>query len=620
MGNKIDLDKQLESMSQSERLEMLAFLEGYSKVPVTLNEFIDNPYYAGNTLGKSAEGDERVYPYWRNWLNKIYPNQFYSPYQEILITGAIGIGKTTAAVIGISYDLYRLTLIKDPHGKWKLLPTTHIVIALMTASMTLAGTVLGSQLTDLIAASPYFQSIYKNEGQGVIFPNKVGIIQGSRFGHALGQAIISAILDEANFQNAVANQALDNYNSLIRRMQSRFMGENGVLPFRFWILSSKDDSSDFLENHINASRSKEKVCIIEASIWEVHAHKNIYSGKTFRVFVGDENRDPFIVEEEQEIPSYIDDARVINVPIEYSGEFQQDLAGALRDLAGVSSRSSLLLFKETKFIEDAMVVNPAFTSEIILLGEDDSDEVRIANFMTEWLKSIENKSMPRFLHIDTAVSGDRLGIGSVYPISTKAVSRVDFMTGKVETYQEHVFMCELALAIKAKPGSEIPLWKVREFVTALRNEFNFNISRVSTDGFQSVEMRQLLRKQGFETDYISVDRTKDPYRAMKRAVIEQRLLLPKNKLLKLEMKNLYDTGKKIDHPETIVDDAGNRVPGSKDVADAVTGAFWNAQENSFSNQLYADELVSQMHEDNNEQTIFGMTPKEMLMKGLGKFI
>lgn len=606
------LENQLAKLSRQEQCELLAYLEDYSKVPVTIDEFIDNEYYAGKILG----GD-RVYPYWREWLRKIYPNQFYSPYIEVCVTGAIGIGKSTVALIAVAYDIYRLTLIKNPHEKWHLIETTAIVIALMTANLSLAGTVLGSQLADLIEVSPYFQSIYAPK-QGMLFPHKIGVVTGSRFGHALGMAVISAIIDEANFQHSVANQALDNYNNIKRRMSSRFMGENGSLPFRLWILSSKNEDSDFLENHIQQVRLEKGTLVIEAAIWEVQACKGIYSGKTFKVFIGDENRDPFIIDEAVGIPSYIDDSRIKDVPIEYRGEFEKDLQGSLRDLAGVSSRSSLQLFKEMHSVDAAMLLDSYFTAEIIEMGEDSEDSIQ--DYLKPSFREIANKSQQRFVHIDTALKGDRLGLACTYPVSSKAISRVDYKTGEVKSFEEHVFMCEWAVAIKAKPGSEIPFYKIREFITYLRNDLGFNIARVSTDGFQSADTRQLLRKQNFETDYISVDRTKDPYRSAKRAIIESRLILPKSKLLRFEFKHLVDTGKKIDHPDEVVDENGKRIPGSKDLSDAVVGSYFNAAEHSYSNQLYADTLINQMREDNAQVSIFGMNPKEMLSKGLASFM
>ena len=74
------------------------------------------------------------------------------------ITGAIGIGKSSISMIGVLYDLYRVTLLKNPHKKYKLLPTTPIVITLITATMDLAGAVLADQLIDAIGQSPYFRS------------------------------------------------------------------------------------------------------------------------------------------------------------------------------------------------------------------------------------------------------------------------------------------------------------------------------------------------------------------------------------------------------------------------------------------------------------------------------
>lgn len=99
------------------------------------------------------------------------------------------------------------------------------------------------------------------------------------------------------------------------------------------------------------------------------------------------------------------------------------------------------------------------------------------------------------------------------------------------------------------------------------------------DTFQSTQIRQELATDGFNTVITSVDRVqKDangkpiclPYYYLKSALYERRLLLYKkcdlltNELVSLEKKS----DGHVDHPPN----------GSKDQADAVCGALWNASQ------------------------------------------
>lgn len=583
-----NLERNLETLSLTEQMKVYAQYEGYKEVPVSIDQFLDDDYYGGRFWSGDA-----IYPFWREKLREIYPNPFTSPFEEICVTGAIGIGKTNLALIGTCYDLYKLTLLKDPHKKFGLISTTIIAVALFTSTKDLGGTVLWSQLSDVFSASPYFTKILDPQDHGVLFPNKIGIKIGSRFGHALGQAIISGIIDEANFQDRVKNQALDNYNSIKRRMQSRFMQEGGGLPFRLWLISSKTENASFLETHIDKNRKVSKVKVIEAPIWKVHAHKNLYSGKKFKVFVGDANKDPYVIG--IEIPDHLDDSRIIDVPIEYQREFNDDLLGSLRDIAGYSTTSGLKIFRNKEAIAKVMIVPPAFTADEVVLPFEGN--VALKDFLTTYLRSCKNPTQGRCIHIDTALKGDSMGLAMSHASGIKRVVRLDMSTGEKAVFEENIVLTDFAVAVKAQKGSEIPFFKVREFIIYLRDILKFNIIMISTDGFQSADMKQLFVKQGFETSLLSVDRTKEQYLALKSSIVEGRSYLPKNAILENELKELEDVGKKIDHP----------ADGSKDIADAVCGSSWNCQDLVHSSQLYTDSMIGDMAKDLAPDRLFGGT-------------
>jgi len=77
------VDQLIESHGINTALRTLARLGGYEDVPPLVNDFIDSPTFCGDVLGSG------LFPTWRAALHQIYPNPFYSPYLEIVLTGCL---------------------------------------------------------------------------------------------------------------------------------------------------------------------------------------------------------------------------------------------------------------------------------------------------------------------------------------------------------------------------------------------------------------------------------------------------------------------------------------------------------------------------------------------------
>jgi hypothetical protein len=385
----------------------------------------------------------------------------------------------------MEYELYKLLLLRNPHEKYGIGEVTPIVMALFTATKELSNSVLYKGLMDTIFMSPFFRRVYqKTPNQpGIIFPHNIGVVQGSQSKHALSAAVFQGILDEANFGDR-ANQVLNNYNEITRRMTSRFMQGGGHLPGSFWILSSKKETSSFLEEHINQRRDNPNVKIIEAALWEVQAHiKEKWSGVTFPVFAGDSDREPMILVKNEPIPMGIDVSRVIDVPIELADEYEADLLGSLRDTAGISTTSKFKLFRSREQLNNCLILPNLFRSDTIMLSETDDND-RIQNYLNSDFYSVKTKSVPHFIHLDAALGktgrgGDRFGMAMCHVHSNKEIRRTDFVTGKISTFQELVVMVDFCLGIEARPGQEVAFWKVREFISFLR-EMGFNLGSINS--------------------------------------------------------------------------------------------------------------------------------------------
>lgn len=305
--------------------------------PVDIETFVKDPQYLGDIVG------DVIYPYWLEQFKKIYAASegspfFLSEYSEVLFAGALGAGRSFAAIVGLLYELYILTLVKDPHKKWTLLPTTPIDLAVITADAS--NTLLSDRILDCINVSPYFKSILlPNKGSALesdMFPNHVGlaIVANNRF--LLGRAIFGAIVDDSCFppEKPLCGLWFKNISELYTRSWlrgfSRF-GCAGTTPFRMWVAVA---SSSPLYALVDERRKRGyDIYYVSPSIWETQAFKGVYCGDTFSVFVGSDTEPPKIVTDMNDLVKYKD--KVIQVPVEYHLYFEKNIRAAVQDLAGI---------------------------------------------------------------------------------------------------------------------------------------------------------------------------------------------------------------------------------------------------------------------------------------------
>ena len=555
----------LENLTDDDLYQVLLMYGNYEEIPVDIETFLDDPQYLGNYFG-----DEGVYPFWRNVLKQIYPTPFSRDYWLIGLRGGIGVGKTSAACIGMLYDAYRLLCLKIPQKSFPgLLPTTRLVFAIFNSTLALAADVVWDKISQMIASSPYFsQRVEEAKREPIpkddktLLPKRIDFFIGSRMGHTLGKSIYSAIIDEANFE-VITDQTTKTFRSLIRRMESRFSkftAEESVPYGTLWLVSSESEKSSPLNNILDKYKKVKGVKVIRARRWD---KPGAYSGKTFKVFIGSSNIDPFIIDSDKEIPDLPDDL-VINVPIEFKPYFDVDIAEALRDIAGEPVGGPRRLFPKASVLDKAAVVTRLFKSDVIELHPDD----QISNYLitAEYFTNPINPDSPRHVHLDLAESGDLAGIACSYIRKYVTRSVRDPLTfDEVNEVLPEVIV-EWVVGIKAYPGEQIPFYRIREFILWL-SRLGYPVTSISADGFQSTDMLQLMSRAGYSTKKLSVDKTTDPYFSFRLAVHEERVKFPRSdrlldELSKLEISPDY---KKIDHP----------VDGSKDLADAVCGSYFS---------------------------------------------
>jgi len=627
----LSIINQFQETGDSSILESLWSID-YERKPVGILEFMNDPYYLGNTFGK------RLYPAWIPHLQNIFSPE--SRAIEIVLSGAIGIGKTNISIACMLYDLYKLLCLRNPQAYYGLTPNTRIVFALFNVTLTLAGNV-GLQIwTDTIKESPYFREIATVNPRSVnsiLFPKKIDILIGSRFSHSLGQAIYSALLDEANFGHTSAgmskaasetskSQVIESYTNIYQRMESRFKGVSGI-PGHLYLVSSKRSQSDFLEDYVRKNKGKLTTYIVDEPRYKIKTQVYdeasdriipIYSSnETFRVLIGDQIIDSRILRDDEEPPAGY---HVEEVPIDHLYSFESNVDDAIRNICGIS------LFSESSFVTNRDRFrrsinlerkNPV-TKETCLLSFDGDDQVRDFILEDELKAGVEECSNSRAIHIDIGVSGDALGFAMSHINGIKKVKNIDMELKTVET-NEYTYKVDLMLRLKYQDKDQLPLAKVARFIMYLKDELQVPIGFVSCDGYQSTYMLQLLRANYVETGVISVDRTADAYNLLRNVHYEERIDIPMHDIYNNEMFGLVkDNAKdKVDHGSSNPD--GSK--GSKDLADAVAGSVYSLTHNkAFQSQvniLKADQIIDMMEVIEKENRMAANAPQSLQQQLFG---
>jgi len=571
----------LDPVGSADLLHTLGDLE-WIRTPVDMKTFCMDPYYLGNTC-------DTVYPTWLEDLTEIFSDS----YREAVFTGAIGTGKTFAASIGICRLLYILSCMRDPHRSVGIAANSNISIVCLSVNEILATKVAYENIATKIEASPYFQENFPFEKtkKELRFPRKVWVAaRASNDGSVLGLNVISCLLDETNFMPKASkgqdprfnlqDRAEVLYNAIQRRMKSRFE-RKGRLPGILFVVSSKQTNDDFTARRIKESLTDPTVFVRDYALWHTKP-EDYYSGDWFHVIVGNEQAPSRIVGENEDIEEVKvilpEDCVVIDVPKDFYIDFEKDLEGAIRDLAGVATVSvSPYIQRRTKIID---AIRPDMKHPFSVEVYDPSQPgkfywhkmIRPANDAEGGKRPIINPYAPRHIHIDPSLTSDSTGFAMGHVSGWVEVVRRDDEGNKYPERAPDITV-DVALRIVPPVGGEIILGDVRKLVYQL-SKHGYVITCVSIDSWNSADAIQKLNQRGFNAVQLSVDRTMGPYDLLKTALYEDRLHYYDYPPLLQELRELeHDRVKrKVDHP----------LRGKKDIADAVAGITWTLTENSSS--------------------------------------
>ena len=584
----IEILKEYSQEGRSTLLEDLKYSD-FEEIPVDIMTFISEDRYLGRGLYSVDEftGERKctVFPYWLEKLQEIFPDNLTTRYNTIILTGSIGLGKSFIAVLCQLYLLYRMMCLKDPYTYYGLQPIDKITFSMLNVTIEAAQGVGWDKMQQLLQSSEWFME-HGNMNASRTNPQwqppkGIELIFGSSNRHVVGRALFSNFSDEVNFgvgnnvekQKAKLKKMISQIDA---RMISRF-GKGTYLPTVNIIASSKDSEQAFMESYIEMKRQNESktTLIVDEPQWVVRNDKGSPNDPgSFYVAVGNK----FLAHEllpvdatEAEVQAYREKGYyMLKVPPIYREAFEDNIDLALTDNAGISTSSTTKYISGVRLnqIKTDTYKNP-FTKDIIEVGNSPEDIMQYANFFDLSRVNPRDLTRPLFIHLDMSLSGDKTGIAGVW-ITGKRPQVAGSPPSK-----ELEFKLAFSVSIKAPKGFQVSFEKNRNFIRWLRDK-GFAIKGISSDTYQSAQIQQQLKGDGFKTKILSVDRVDSstrsclPYAFFKSAIYERHLQMYKDcNLLTEEIVSLERLSDgHIDHPQNF----------SKDQADAVCGALFLASE------------------------------------------
>lgn len=185
------------------------FLQDYKEIPVDIDTFLCSDEY----LGIANDGGDSIYPYWKNGFHEIFDDPL--KYTQVVFTGATRIGKSSTAVTGIAYMLYRLMCFRNPQKFFKKKEISKFYFLFFNITLDLARTIGFREFNDLLKSSPWFNrhgKFTKSEKNFYYIPEGglIEIVPGSGFSHALGMQVFCLVGDTKLRLSDMTSETIEN--------------------------------------------------------------------------------------------------------------------------------------------------------------------------------------------------------------------------------------------------------------------------------------------------------------------------------------------------------------------------------------------------------------------------
>lgn len=535
--------------------DFLEILEGevFDEKPVPVEEFVYGKEYLGlaplskHQMDMVKAGSQILK---KEDLIRLYgtvdgTKRYEETFKEVIFMLGKGSGKDFCSTIMIAYIVYQLLCLKDPSAYYGQARGEHIDILNIAINAQQAKNVFFKGFKKRIEDSPWFVGRYEAKTDSIEFDKDITVYSGHSERESWeGYNTFAVVLDEIagfavdnNTGNERAKTAEDVYEMYSASVVSRFSDFGKVV-----LLSFPRYRGDFISKRYNDVIAEKQVV---EHVEHLVINPDLPHDAEYNIIEFMWEEDLIVAYKEPHVFALKRPSWIVNPTKkveDYTGQFLKNKTDALMRFACMPPDAVDGLFKETKKVDDAF-------SGLSVYDEDGN--MNVAEFAP-----LEGKKY--FIHADLAQVFDRCAV---------ALAHVDHWTkvryGNATETIEPVVVVDMVRWWTPAKDKSIDLKEVREFIVSLSRK-GFDIGVVTFDRWNSVEMMEYLDQKGLKTDRLSV--AKKHYIDLLTVVNEGRVKGPEIDLLKTELKQLRVIKDKVDHPRS----------GSKDLADAVCGAVYNA--------------------------------------------
>ena len=586
--DNVSLAEQFAKLTNEEKELVALKATGYQKRPPSIEEFYTDDFYLGNEY--FFNGGTSIFDYWKKVLTEIYPSRMLTakPYQ--ILSGAIGLGKSTMGRIQLAYTYSRLLCLKNAAKTLGIARRPLSAIVFHVNSELAQKDFVDWFKRDVLELSPFFRTTKNPQLKFNVF---TGSPRSRRAG--LGTDLIWALYSEINFWGSSDgqdnpnsdNQAVSTLNTGWGRMHSRFSSKTLELMGNFILDSSANGDASATERFEELIPNKKLLLKVSEPQWnvrpELYPELKEPGDNTFLVYAGDPKTPPQKIypDEKGKVAPEFDPDRIIKMPNSLMAEANMDLRKCLMDKAGVPLAGSSLFFNgDISHMIKCMERTKNYLPEITSVDFFDLND-RLYNKIKKALELIPYRT-PLWIGLDLSSKHDLAGLSIIMLEGKRTVNKVEFP----------LIRSLVNIGISRIPGQQTSISHFYDLIKELSKYYDV---RVSSDSSHSAQLLQDLERDMIPNRNISTDRLPEPAQYLKSLINLELIKIPVNHRLLRETYDLkYVTtpgGKiKVDHPikassgtwkadGTSKDDIAafdsNDGIGSKDIFDSLEQACWN---------------------------------------------
>lgn len=555
--------------------------EQFEETPADLEEFVTSEDYLNlpqlsEYQYQSIKSMTQIYKKETliNWLGEEEAEKRWNQTcKEVILQIGKGGGKDFISTIGCAYVVHLLLCLKDPAKYYGKPPGDSIDIINIAINAVQANRVFFKGFKRIIEKSPWFQGRYIPKANSIEFDKEITVHSGHSESESWeGYNVMIAVLDEISgfeLENTTGRQSPKTsaaiYKMYRASVNSRFPDFGKII-----MLSFPRFKNDFIQQKYNDAVA-EKETIVRSHTFKIDTDlPDGHDGNEFTIEWEEDHVVSYALPYIFALKRPTWDFNPVRSIKDFTIAFYDDPLDSLMRFACMPPEATDAFFKSREKIEKA------FSSP--KLAVDSSGR------FADWFNPEEDRQY--FVHVDLAQKHDNCAVALAHVEGWVQMKIAGTMTEAAPRV-----VVDAVRYWQPTSTNSVDLSEVKDYIISLR-ERGFNLNIVTFDRWNSHDMMQQLKNYGINTELLSV--AKRHYEDMSLLVTEERLYGPEIKILIDELLQLRIRGDKVDHPRK----------GSKDLADAVCGAVFNAITHTRRNALQEVEIYSyDMLEKDSEEEI-----------------